>query len=271
MDEVKTINYSDIFLSCFSNNAQRCIPIAKEHYLVYIYSGELEINEKENMTKIHRGGCAFIRRNNRVSMTKQPKNGEQFKSVFLSFPRKFLREFYQTLDKKQLPKNVKRQDVSVYKLPSDRPDIISLFESITPYFNAGVSPANELIKLKMLEGIYVLLNTDESFYSSLFDFSEPWKIDILDYLNENYMYDLSPSDMANFTGRSLATFKRDFRKVSSLSPQRWLTEKRLSVAFDKIRNEQRKASEVCFDVGFKSLSHFSIAFKKRYGFPPSAK
>lgn len=43
----------------------------------------------------------------------------------------------------------------------------------------------------MVEGIYVLLNTDRNLYASLFDFVEPWKIDILDYLNENYMCDLS--------------------------------------------------------------------------------
>jgi glyoxylate utilization-related uncharacterized protein len=103
MSGVKIIKYSDIFLSHFTDDAKKCVKTAKEHYLVYIYSGELEISERGKVTKVHKGECAFIRRDNQVSMTKQPKNGEQFKSVFLSFPRKFLREFYQTLDKNQLP------------------------------------------------------------------------------------------------------------------------------------------------------------------------
>lgn len=64
----------------------------------------------------------------------------------------------------------------------------------------------------MTEGLYVLLNTDRNLYASLFDFVEPWKIDILDYLNENYMYDLSMGEIASYTGRSLATFKRDLPK-----------------------------------------------------------
>jgi AraC-like DNA-binding protein len=51
--------------------------------------------------------------------------------------------------------------------------------------------------------------------------------------------------------------------------KKWLIEKRLKVAFDKIRNERQKASDVCFEVGFKSLSHFSFAFKKQFGFPPT--
>ncbi|MDR1499930.1 MAG: helix-turn-helix domain-containing protein [Tannerellaceae bacterium] len=36
-----------------------------------------------------------------------------------------------------------------------------------------------------------------------------------------------------------------------------------------MRNERRKASDVCFDVGFKNLSHFSTAFRKQLGYPPT--
>ena len=69
-----------------------------------------------------------------------------------------------------------------------------------------------MLKLKMIEGTYVLLNTDRNLYASLFDFVDPWKIDI------DYMYDLSMEEIASYTGRSLATFKRDFAKVSDLPP-----------------------------------------------------
>ncbi|MDR3219981.1 MAG: AraC family transcriptional regulator [Dysgonamonadaceae bacterium] len=269
MEGVKTIKYSDIFLSCFADNAQSCIPTAKEHYLAYVCSGELELTERGKTTRIHNGECVFIRKDNRVSMTKQPKNGEQFKSIFLSFSRKFLREFYQTMDKKQLPEDARRQKVSVYRLPSDRPDIVSLFESMTPYLDSGIPPTDELIRLKIQEGIYVLLNTDKNFYSSLFDFSEPWKIDILDYLNENYMYDLSIEEIASYTGRSLATFKRDFKKISPLPPQKWLIKKRLEAAYEKLQEGGKKISDVYADVGFKNLTHFYFAYERQYGYSPA--
>jgi AraC-like DNA-binding protein len=168
-----------------------------------------------------------------------------------------------------LPTDAQRHKFSVYKLPARRPDIASLFVSMTPLFYTDIQPDAEFIKLKMIEGIRVLLNTDDCFYSALFDFSAPWKIDILDYLNENYMYDLSSADMANFTGRSLAAFKRDFKKLSSLSPQKWIIQKRLEVAQLKIKNENRKVSEVCFEVGFKNLSHFSRVYKETFGVAPT--
>jgi AraC-like DNA-binding protein len=156
-----------------------------------------------------------------------------------------------------------------FVLPANRPDIRSLFESMTPYFDSPIPPTDELLKLKMTEGVLILLNTDKNVYASLFDFVEPWKIDILDYLNENYMYDLSMEEMASYTGRSLASFKRDFKKISPLSPEKWLIEKRLKVAHDKIRNGGMRVSDVCFEVGFKNLSHFSRVFKQRFGFSPA--
>ncbi|KAA6299960.1 MAG: Exoenzyme S synthesis regulatory protein ExsA [Candidatus Ordinivivax streblomastigis] len=269
MDEIRTLRYSDIFLAMYFNDARSCTHRNHTHVLVYIYSGELEINERGTITRLHKGMCAFIRRDNQVQLTKQSRNGEQFKAIFLMFTRNFLREFYQTLDKTQMPSESKRDKVSVCKLPPDRPDIISLFESMTPYFDSSIQPTDALLKLKMIEGVYVLLNTDKNFYSSLFDFSEPWKIDILGYLNENYMYDLSMEEIASYTGRSLASFKRDFKKISTLSPQKWLIHKRLEVAQWKFRNENKKVSDVCFEVGFKNLSHFSTAFKQQYGFSPA--
>lgn len=121
----------------------------------------------------------------------------------------------------------------------------------------------------MTEGVYVLLNTDQSLYASLFDFADPWKPDILEFMEKNYMNDLTPGEIANYTGRSLATFKRDFRKVSDLSPQKWLIRRRLEAAREQILSGNRKVTEVCFDVGFKNLSHFSRAYKAMFGCPPS--
>lgn len=192
-----------------------------------------------------------------------------YRSIVLKFTKPFLREFYQTLPPKEIPSESKREKASLRVLPNDRPDIRSLFGSVIPYFDTGVKPSDEVLKLKMIEGIYVLLHTDRNLYASLFDFVDPWKIDILDYLNENYMCDLSLEEIANYTGRSLATFKRDFAKVSDLTPQKWLIKRRLEAAHDLIKSGKRRVTEACFDVGFKNLSHFSKAYKETYGYAPS--
>lgn len=106
-------------------------------------------------------------------------------------------------------------------------------------------------------------------YASLFDFTEPWKIDILDFLNENYMYDLSIQEIASFTGRSLSTFKRDFKKISDLTPQRWILLKKLEKAHEILSHKEKKVLEVGAEVGFKNRAHFTKAFKKQYGYAPT--
>ena len=162
-----------------------------------MYSGELEINERGRITRLYKGDCAFIRKDFSVQMTKQARDGEQFKAIFLMFTTKFLRDFYNQLDKDTIPKEAKREKVSLCKLPSNRPDIVSLFESMTPYFNSNIQPTDKLFQLKMTEGLYVLLNTSKNLYASIFDFTDPWKIDILEFLERNYMNDLSIEEIAN--------------------------------------------------------------------------
>lgn len=83
------------------------------------------------------------------------------------------------------------------------------------------------------------------------------------------MNDLSLKEIANYTGRSLATFKRDFKKISDLTPQKWIIRRRLEAARALVRSGKRKVTEICFDVGFKNLSHFSKAYKEMYGSSPA--
>lgn len=268
-DRINTLRYSDIFLAMYLNDEVSCLHRNHSHVLVYMSSGELEINERGKITRLHKGDCAFIRKDFSVQMTKQAYNGEQFKAIFLMFTQKFLRNFYNRLDKNTIPKETKRDRTSLCKLPSNRPDIVSLFESMIPYFDSSIQPTDELLQLKMVEGVYILLNTSKSLYASIFDFTDPWKIDILDFLEQNYMNDLSMEEIANYTGRSLSTFKRDFKKYSNLSPQKWLIQRRLEAAHELIRKGGHNISEICFEAGFKNLSHFSKIYKEMYGVPPT--
>ena len=182
--------YSDFFLAMYFNGEKSCLHRNHSHVLVYVYSGEIVIDERGKITQLHKGDCAFIRKDFCVQMTKQAWNGEQFKAIFLMFTTKFLRGFYSQLDRSTIPKDAKRDKISLYKLPSNRPDIVSLFESMTPYFNSNIQPTEELLQLKMVEGIYVLLNTNKNLYASVFDFTDPWKIDILSFRSEEHTSEL---------------------------------------------------------------------------------
>lgn len=269
MEKLDVFDCSNVLIASYFTDDRSCAHENREHTLIYLCSGELEIEERGKKTVLRTGDCAFMRRDNRMWLQKRIINGKPYHSVVLKFSKSFLREFYQKLDKKDIPVEARREKNSLRLLPRERPDIRSLFESVIPYFDSGTKPSENVLKLKMTEGLYVLLHTDKNLYASLFDFVEPWKIDILDYLNENYMYDLSMEEIASYTGRSLATFKRDFAKVSNLTPQKWIIKRRLEAAHHLIKSGKKKVSEICFDVGFKNLSHFSKIYKQAYGSSPS--
>lgn len=269
MERLKVFDCSNVLIASYFTDNRGCAHENREHTLIYLCSGQLEIEERGRTTVLSPGDCAFMRRDNRMWLQKKAGPGKPYHSIVLKFSRRFLRESYQRIDRQQLPTASRREKTSLRVLPGGRADIKSLFESVIPYFDAGERPSEEVLKLKMTEGLYVLLNTDKNLYASLFDFAEPWKIDIIDYLNENYMFDLSMNEIASYTGRSLATFKRDFAKVSDLTPQKWIIRRRLEAAHEMIRSGRKKVTEACFDVGFKNLSHFSKAYKETYGAAPS--
>ena len=270
MEQLKVFDCSNVLIASYFTDDCGCAHENREHTLIYLRSGQLDIEEKGIHTILQKGDCAFMRRDHRMWLQKKIVDGEPYQSIVLKFSRKFLREFYQKMNKEKLPIQTKRQITSLRILPAKRPDIQSLFDSVIPYFDACERPSDEILKLKMIEGLYLLLHTDKELYASLLDFVEPWKIDILDFLNENYRYELTLKEIADYTGRSLATFKRDFSKISDMSPQKWIINRRLEEAHRLLQSGNKKITEVCFDVGFKNLSHFSKAYKTKYGIPPSA-
>lgn len=268
MERLDVFDCSDILIASYFSDDRGCAHENREHTLIYICSGMLEIDDKGTKTVLKAGDCAFMRRDNRMWLQKHIVGGKPYHSIVLKFSKPFLRKHYQSLNKKALPDDARRDRASLRILPGKRPDIRSLFESVAPYFNAGVKPADEILELKMTEGLYILLNTDKNLYASLFDFVEPWKIDILDYMNENYMYDLSMDEIASYTGRSLATFKRDFAKISDVTPRKWLIRRRLEAAHRLILSGKANVTDACYSVDFKNLSHFSKAYKAMYGTSP---
>lgn len=262
-------NYNDVFYSFYYDDLSGCTHRSREYAINYVYSGEMILDNGKEQIRVGKGECVFIPRNHHITMYKKTKDGERYCGIFLMFTRRFLREMYSKFGQGKVPANTTKLDPDVIKLPKTV-ELASLFASMTPYFDPEVKPKDDFMNLKLQEGLLALLHIDNRFAPTLFDFNQPWKIDIMEFLNENYMYEFTMEEMAHYTGRSLATFKRDFKKISDLTPEKWLIRKRLEVAYAKIKEGGKKVVDVYAEVGFKNPSHFSTAFKKQYGIPPTA-
>jgi len=126
------------------------------------------------------------------------------------------------------------------------------------------------MEAKIKEVILTLIETMPELKSVLFDFVEPWKIDLAAFMNSNYTVDLDLEGFAHYTGRSLSSFKKEFEQTFQTTPMKWIVSRRLEKARRLIEEEKERPLDVYLRVGFKNLSHFSTAFKRQYGYPPSA-
>ena len=261
-------NYNNIFFSFFYDDESGCIHRSHEYAMNYVYSGEMLLDNGKDQIHVGKGECVFIPRDHHITMYKKTCDGERYCGIFLSFTRKFLREMYGKLELPKMAADTPKIEQAL-RLPKTA-EITSLFASMTPYFDPNVKPQDDFMHLKLQEGLLALLYIDNRFVPTLFDFNEAWKIDILEFMNANYMYEFSLEELAHYTGRSLATFKRDFKKLSDLTPEKWLIRKRLEVAYQLMKEGGKRISDVYAEVGFKNPSHFSTAFKRQYGVPPTA-
>lgn len=260
-------NFKDIIYSCFQPEeslSEHCLP---HHALIYVYSGEIKITDNGKELSVHAGEYVFLKRDNRVKIHKHTLGSEPYKAISIRFDRKFLREYFRIVKKERLPQNVKRFKETVIKLEHS-PYIESLFASLFPFTERGIKPTEEFVNMKMNEAMSYILQTDIRFFPTLFDFNNPWKIDLLEFMEQNYMQDMSLKDFALYTGRSLASFKRDFSQLSELPPQKWLIEKRLTKAHELIKGG-KSVTDAYIEVGFKNRSHFSTAFKSHFGYSPN--
>ena len=247
-------NYNNVFYSFFYDDLSGCIHRSREYALNYVYSGEMILDNGTEKIHVRKGECVFIPR---------------YCGIFLMFTRNFLREMYSKLSLNKIKTKTAKLPDGVIKLPKTV-ELASLFTSMTPYFDPEVKPKDNFMELKLQEGLMALLSIDDRFVPTMFDFNEPWKIDILGFMEDNFMCDLSIEEIAHYTGRSLATFKRDFKKISDLTPEKWLIKKRLEKAYELMKTGKKKVVEVYAEVGFRNPSHFSTAFKKEFGIAPTA-
>ena len=267
---VTVYNYMDTFFCCKVEKDKWCEEMVSEHMLVYLCSGELNLIAPDKKYHLKKGDSFFIKRNHLVRKIKQPsKNGEPFKGLFLQlkmpFLKRMLHEHNLTVPLVSNPATAK----STYVMLEKHPFLNGLFYSLEQYFDAQQYPSKELMEVKLQEAVFTLLQLRPDLGQVLFDFAEPWKINLEDFMNKNYKCDLTVEDFAHYTGRSLSTFKKDFAEIFHNTPSRWIVKRRLEEAKCLMEKLGKKPADVYLEVGFKNLSHFSTAFKREFGISPS--
>ena len=250
----------DIKLSCYEDKFFKSDIIFDQHMLVWFLSGETKIVQADTIHIFKKGDIFLIPRNQLATIINYPKDGEPHKTVVMHLTTARLKDFYANLDIK--PKTSISPKINYY---NNHPLLESCLTSLIPYFDMTALP-EDIASLKITEAITILRTIDKEIDNILANFEEPGKIDLVHFMERNFMFNMPLDRLGYLTGRSLSTFNRDFRKYFGTTPQKWLTTKRLELAHYELTKNKKKAIDVCYEVGFENLSHFSFAFKKQFGY-----
>ena len=154
---------------------------------------------------------------------------------------------------------------------SHTPATEAFFYSMMPYFETGREPDRALLQLKFQELILSIADNPEntellSYFSALLQ--EPQNVSLQRIMEENFCFNMKLEDYAKLSCRSVASFKRDFVKIYSTTPGKWLLQKRLDHALHLLTNLGKTVADASFESGFESPSHFSRCFRERFGVSP---
>ena len=252
-----------IKLSSFHDKFFKSHIVFEHHMLIWFISVETKAVRAEGTYLFKKGDIFLIPRNQLATIINYPKDGHPHKTVVMHLTTEWLRNFYAKLDVKPLI-----EDIQTIRHYNHHPLLESCLSSLIPYFDMQNLP-RDIAHLKITEAVTILRSIDRSIDNILANFEEPGKIDLAGYMEKNFMFNMPLEKFGYLTGRSLTTFKRDFKKAFATTPQRWLTKKRLELAHYQFVQKNKKPAEVCYEVGFENLSHFSFAFKKQFGYAPT--
>ena len=244
-------------------------PMPNEACFIYVLNGGLNAVSENSIESVKEREAVLMKCGTFIGQMIPSETSEVYEAVAVHFYPEILKKVYGN----EIPNILKEplpDPSQLAKVPSD--DIMARYiESIMFYFENPALATEEMLALKLKELIILLTNTSNapivrSILSNLFT---PVSITLRELIESHKYNDISVSELAQLANMSLSTFKREFNKIYSESPASYLRNAKLAKAADLIRVSDENISHIAWDCGFQDISHFSRAFKSKFGVSPS--
>ncbi|WP_454045438.1 helix-turn-helix domain-containing protein [Chryseobacterium sp. Marseille-Q8038] len=239
----------------------------KDHMLLFVLQGKNLITHGRKTYLVKKNEMVILKKNISITYDKtgSAETGEMYDSIMFFLKDEFISDFIKMAGITN-SKTEKLADVNVK--PVEEP-LLSFITSIKGHFNAPDKIDKRLLRMKIMELLFDLTQVDHNLLLQLLQLKKQFVTDISTVVDENFMNPLKLEDLAYLSGRSLASFKRDFNTIYKVPPGQFIKEKRLTKAKDLLTATDWPVNEIGYAVGFESISHFSRAFKTLYGISPT--
>ncbi len=261
-----TLDGGSIIDQCIVTAGERGTFFLEQHLLYVVLGGSVKLTSGRQSWTVRKNEMILLRRAQSVSYEKQSSEETGlFESQLFAINDELLKDFL-TSQQVQIPQMTEELGTQVSPM-SDR--LVAYCWSLSPYFNDPSQVNPGLLRLKVMELLYNVMDCSKNIFRQMLQLRQPVKTDIHRVVEENYTSPISLDELAYLSGRSLSSFKREFQDIYGESPARWIREKRLSKAQQMLRSSSLSVADVAYSLGFENPTHFSRIFKQQYGYAPS--
>ena len=261
-----TLDGGSIIDQCIVTAGERGTFFLEQHLLYVVLGGSVRLTCGRRSWTVRKNEMILLRRAQSVSYEKQgSEETGLFESQLFAINNELLKDFL-TSQQVQIPQTKEEYGTQVSPM-SER--LVAYCWSLSPYFNDPSQVNPSLLRLKVMELLYNVMDCSKNIFRQMLQLRQPVKTDIHRVVEENYTSPISLDELAYLSGRSLSSFKREFQDIYGEPPARWIREKRLSKAHEMLRSSNFSVSDVAYSLGFENPTHFSRIFKQHYGYAPS--
>ncbi|WP_343688570.1 AraC family transcriptional regulator [Chitinophaga sp.] len=248
--------------------AHKRVIFLKEHTILFALAGSKNIFLDDEVLQVNPSSIVLLKRGI-YGMTEIVPEGFEYEALLLFFPDSVLQSF---LRQHQLQSDKLIPDPRSYVMLPTGDLLHSFREQYMLFFQHRAENMEAILQLKIQEAFLLLLagghrDTILNFFHSI-THAQPANIAYI--VNTHLLQPLTLAELAQLSGRSLASFKRDFQQYFNCSPKKWINEKRLAHARMLLLNNDMNVSEVALACGFENVPHFIKIFKQEFGDTPSS-
>lgn len=262
----KSISFQNIPYALFSieKTEGKKTVFLTEHTLIFILKGEKLIHLSDEIIRIDKNKIILLKRGI-YAMSEYIPEGESFEALLIFIPDGFLKK----LSYKNSKKSFLLVEQLYYIITSN--DLLNSFKThYKNYFGKSLNNLQYILDIK-LEELFLLLtslNGNSQLLIFINSLVQNTPIDLDFILREYLFHPITIPELAKLSGRSVASFKRDFEKQYNTTPRQWINQQRLQQAKLLLNNSTKKVAEIGYECGYENISHFIRIFKNEFGKTP---
>lgn len=233
-------------------------PAVRPHYLIHVVLDGKGVYKRNGETYHLKAGDAFLI-SPMESTYYQADTKEPWRYAWVGFD---------GMSVEDLLKRTCFGSSCVYFCPEDEEKREAVITRILELLDSFLSPGQN--SLTLMGYFFQLLGSMQGQEpSSREDYPRQYLVKAMEYMNNNYSYNIRISDIASYVGVDRSYLYRIFMEEEHISPKQYLMRLRLRTSASMLRTSQYTITEIAYSCGFRDAAAFCSQFRKATGFTPS--